>query len=151
LTDADGGVGILAGESMDLMTGEFRTIYMAISAGNDESDMLANMDVAVQKYQSITSVEYDDNLTPSEYILNQNYPNPFNPSTKITFGLPERSDVSLKIFNSLGEVVAELVNEYMDAGTYTYNFDASKLPSGIYFYTLQAGNQLISKKMTLVK
>ena len=92
-TDEDGAVGILAGESMELQPGEFRTIYMAIAAGNDEVDMLANMDVAVQKYQSITSVEADDNLMPSEYMLRQNYPNPFNPSTTIKFGFPERANV----------------------------------------------------------
>jgi len=151
LTDADGGVGILAGESMDLQTGEFRTIYMAIAAGNDESDMLANMDVAVQKYQSITSVEYDGNLTPSEYILNQNYPNPFNPNTKITFGLPERADISLKIFNSLGEEVAELVNGNLEAGTYTYDFNAEGLTSGVYIYTLQTEKHALSMKMILIK
>lgn len=151
ITDADGGVGILAGESVDLQTNASRTVYMAIAAGNDEADMLSNMGVAVQKYYSITSVEVDHNSVPDGYVLEQNYPNPFNPSTAIKFGIPEASNVRLKIFNSLGEEVAELVNEYMDAGTYTYNFDASKLPSGIYVYTLQAGEQLISKKMTLIK
>jgi hypothetical protein len=113
--------------------------------------MISNMEAATQKYYSITSVEADLNTIPNGFVLEQNYPNPFNPSTTIKFGVPEGSNVTLKIFNTLGEEVAEIVNNYLDAGTYTYNFDASKLPSGIYVYTLQTADQLISKKMTLIK
>jgi hypothetical protein len=100
-------------------------------------------------FSDIVNVEI--NPSPDQFELMQNYPNPFNPATSITFSLPEKSNVILKVFNSLGEEVAELVNEYMEAGTYTYNFDASKLPSGIYIYTLQTGELFISKKMTLIK
>jgi hypothetical protein len=100
-------------------------------------------------FNDIVNVEI--NPSPDQFELMQNYPNPFNPSTAIKFGIPEASNVRLKIFNSLGEEVVELVNEYMEAGTYTYSFDASNLPSGIYVYTLQSGEQLISKKMTLIK
>jgi hypothetical protein len=96
-------------------------------------------------------VDVEINPVPFQFELYQNYPNPFNPSTEIKFGLPVSSNVSLRVFNSLGEEVALLVNEYLGAGTYTYQFDASVLPSGIYFYTLQTGEQLISKKMTLIK
>ena len=96
-------------------------------------------------------VEVDVNPVPNQFELFQNYPNPFNPNTIITFSLPEKSNVILKVFNTLGEEVAELVNGNLEAGTYSQNFDASKLPSGIYVYTLQTGDQLISKKMTLIK
>jgi hypothetical protein len=125
--------------------------YIAVAYGVDEAEMLASLQEAQEKYYQLTSVKADHNTIPDGYVLEQNYPNPFNPSTSIKFGIPEGSNVTLKIFNSLGEEVAELLNEYMDAGTYTYNFDASKLPSGIYVYTLQTGEQLISKKMTLIK
>lgn len=91
------------------------------------------------------------NPVPNQFELCQNYPNPFNPNTMINFSLPEKSNVVLKVFNTLGEEVAEIVNKYLDAGTYTYNFDASNLPSGIYVYTLQTADKLLSKKMTLIK
>ena len=85
------------------------------------------MQLAQQKYNQIVSVESDVNNIPNDFILEQNYPNPFNPSTKISFGLPQRSSVVLKVFNALGQEVAELVNESLEAGTHSYNFDASKL------------------------
>ena len=100
-------------------------------------------------FSDIVNVEI--NPSPDKFELMQNYPNPFNPATTITFSLPEKSYLILKVFNSLGEEVAELVNGNLDTGTYSQNFDASKLPSGIYVYTLQTGEQLISKKMTLIK
>ena len=148
---AEGPVIIPAQDPFMLANGDSVIIYYGIALGATEAEMIANMDEAVQKYYSITSVEADHNQIPEGFVLEQNYPNPFNPSTTIKFGVPEGSNVSLKIFNTLGEEVAELVNEYMGAGTYTYNFDASKLSSGIYVYTLQTGEQLISKKMTLIK
>jgi len=100
-------------------------------------------------FSDIVNVEI--NPSPDQFELMQNYPNPFNPATTITFSLPEKSNVILKVFNSLGEEVAELVNGNLDVGTYSQNFNASELPSGIYVYTLQTGEQLISKKMTLIK
>jgi hypothetical protein len=151
ITDADGGVGILGGTPTTFQPTETITVYFAVSVGADETEMLANMQLAQEKYYALTSVEADHNSVPDGYLLEQNYPNPFNPSTTIKFGLPESSNVSLKIFNSLGEEVAVLVNENLGAGTYTYRFDASGLPSGIYIYTLQSGDQVISKKMTFLK
>ena len=142
---------IPAYNSVNIAPGDSIVQYVAISYGVNETAMLASLQQAQQKYYELTSVEADYKTIPDGYVLEQNYPNPFNPSTKIKFGVPEASNVTLKIFNTLGEKVAELVNEYLDAGTYTYNFDASQLPSGIYVYTLQTGKQVISKKMTLIK
>ncbi|MCW8806322.1 MAG: T9SS type A sorting domain-containing protein, partial [Ignavibacteriaceae bacterium] len=76
---------------------------------------------------------------------------PFNPSTSIKFGIPEVSKVKLILFNLLGEEVATLVNEEKTAGYYTVEFNASNLPSGIYFYRLQAGKFAETKKMMLMK
>jgi len=151
VTDADGGVGILGATPTTFQPAATKTVYFAVSVGANETEMLANMQLAQQKYSQITSVESDLNNIPSDFILEQNYPNPFNPSTKISFGLPQRSSVVLKVFNTLGEEVAELVNESLEAGTHSYNFDASKLTSGIYIYSLQTDAGVISKKMTLVK
>lgn len=148
---ADGPVIITAQDPITIATGDTVTVYYGLALGVTEAEMVANMQEVEQKYYSITLVEADGNSIPEGYVLEQNYPNPFNPSTSIKFGIPEGANVTLKVFNTLGEEVAGLINEYMDAGTYTFNFDASALPSGIYVYTLQAGNQLISKKMTLIK
>ncbi len=89
--------------------------------------------------------------SPSEFTLEQNYPNPFNPTTSITYQLPQNGHVTLKIYNSLGQEVKELVNGYEEPGSYTVNFDAANLPSGIYFYKLQSGNITAVKKMLLLK
>ncbi len=88
---------------------------------------------------------------PLEYSLEQNYPNPFNPSTIIKYSLKDDGKVSLKIFNSLGEEVRTLVNEIKPAGNYEVEFNASELPSGIYIYSIQAGEFISSKKMILLK
>lgn len=88
---------------------------------------------------------------PTEFMLAQNYPNPFNPSTVIEFGLPKESDVSLAVYNVLGEQVAQLHNGYLQAGNYSFTFDAKDLTSGVYFYTLRAGSVVQSRKMNLLK
>jgi hypothetical protein len=88
---------------------------------------------------------------PTEYLLKQNYPNPFNPSTTIRFQLPERSYVVLKVFNVLGEEVATLVNEVVEAGSRWVEFDAKGLASGLYIYRLQAGYTALTRKMLLVR
>jgi len=149
--NVDDPVLIPAYNSVTIASGDSVIQYLAVAYGVNEAEMLASLQQAQEKYYELTSIKADHNTIPNSYVLEQNYPNPFNPSTTIKFGVPEASNVRLKIFSSLGEEVAELVNEYMNAGTYTYNFDASKLPSGIYVYTLQTGEQLISKKMTLIK
>ena len=88
---------------------------------------------------------------PDKYELSQNYPNPFNPTTILDFGISELGFVSLKIYNAAGKEVAKLVNEVKPAGYYSVIFNGSNLPSGIYFYTLNAGNFTATKKMTLLK
>jgi len=89
--------------------------------------------------------------TVGNYRLSQNYPNPFNPVTKIDFSLPSKQIVSLNIYNSLGELVATLLNEEKDAGDYSVTFDGSKLESGVYFYKIVTPNFVKSGKMLLLK
>ena len=91
------------------------------------------------------------NSIPLIIYLAQNYPNPFNPTTNISFSLPESQSVKLTVFNILGQAVASEVNETLSAGTYTRTFNGSNLTSGIYFYTLEAGQTMITKKMILIK
>ena len=87
----------------------------------------------------------------SGFKLAQNYPNPFNPATTIKYSLPENSFVTLKVYNILGKEVATLVNEEKSTGIYEVSFNATNLPSGIYFYTIHAGKLMETKKMILIK
>jgi photosystem II stability/assembly factor-like uncharacterized protein len=97
------------------------------------------------------SVQSALSVLPNQFDLAQNYPNPFNPNTTIKFQLPHSSWVSLKVYNTLGQEVAPLVGQHKDAGYYQVQWDASKVPSGIYFYRLQTGNFVETKKMVLLK
>lgn len=99
----------------------------------------------------VTSIEEQKETLPDEFRLDQNYPNPFNPATTIAFSLPEDSDVRLVIYDMLGRQVATLVDETKAAGSYDVNFDAGNLASGTYLYRLQAGDNLKTRTMTLVK
>jgi hypothetical protein len=89
--------------------------------------------------------------TPTEFSLSQNYPNPFNPITTIQYSIPESGNVSLKVFNTLGEEVAELVNEYQQPGIYKVNFNGENLSSGIYFYQINESDYIETKKMVIIK
>ncbi len=104
------------------------------------------------KYSGLTSVEYSG---VTEYELSQNYPNPFNPSTVINYSIPKPGNVSLKVYNILGVEVAELVNEYQEAGKHSIEFSTKLLKgdigSGVYFYTLKAGDFVQTRKMVVIK
>ena len=89
--------------------------------------------------------------TPHTFKLNYNYPNPFNPSTKISYSIPKQSIVTLKVYDPMGNEVSTLVSEEKAAGNYEVNFNAKNLSSGIYFYKLQAGNFVETKKMILLR
>ena len=89
--------------------------------------------------------------TPKEFALLQNYPNPFNPNTTISFDLPSKSFVSLKVYDALGREVSVLVLNELPAGTYTREWNGASMPSGVYFYRLQAGSFVETKKLVLLK
>jgi len=90
-------------------------------------------------------------ILPTEYSLEQNYPNPFNPTSVITYSISEANFVVLKVFNSLGEIVSTIVNKYQPAGKFNVTFNASNLPSGIYFYSISVNGIREVKKMNLIK
>lgn len=98
-----------------------------------------------------TSVERLDESVPNSFALTQNYPNPFNPSTKISFALPEASDVTLTVFSVTGREIATLASGQHAAGTYEVSFDASNLASGLYMYRLETNNFTETRLMSLVK
>ena len=92
-----------------------------------------------------------ESIVPLKTNLEQNYPNPFNPSTVISYRLSTAGHLTLKVFDVLGKEVAALVNETKNAGNYSVQFNAAKLSSGIYFYRLQSGNFVETKKMIFTK
>jgi hypothetical protein len=97
----------------------------------------------------ITEVKNEN--VPTSYSLEQNYPNPFNPSTTIEYSLPRNGFVKLKVFNVLGKEVTTLINGQVEAGNHKVNFDATNLNSGVYFYRLESGSFIDTKKMILLK
>jgi len=90
-------------------------------------------------------------LLPGSFALNQNYPNPFNPTTTISFSLPEKAGVRLEVFNVLGQSVDVLADEEYPAGLHQVTWDASDIPSGVYFYRISANKQTLTRKMLLLK
>jgi len=101
-------------------------------------------------WELLTPVQ-DNKLRPLRYSLSPNYPNPFNPSTQIRFTLPQAADVTVKIYNILGEQIATLADELQQPGEHTIIWNASSIPSGVYFYRLTAGRFIKTKKMVLMK
>jgi hypothetical protein len=101
--------------------------------------------------EMVTSVEQPLAEVPAQFSLSQNYPNPFNPSTTIRYGLPHNSQVSLKVYNTLGQQVAQLVDGEEEAGYHEVRFDAGKLASGVYIVRLRAGDVAQQRKMLLLR
>ena len=137
----------------DDVTESWTTIDATVDTYNN-TVTFSSPDVSNLIVLSATKVtNINDNVTnqPTEFTLSQNYPNPFNPSTKISFTLKNNSNVTLSIYNIVGEKVATLINEYKNAGSFTVNFNASQLSSGVYFYELKADANRLVKKMTLLK
>ncbi len=101
--------------------------------------------------ETITEVTNAPKAAPDAFQLFQNYPNPFNPATTISFTLPSRSLVSLKIFDIVGREVSTIVSGELQAGSYTRQWNAAAFSSGVYFYRLQAGTYSETKKLLLLK
>jgi hypothetical protein len=104
-----------------------------------------------QGYQLTSVEEKPAEELPVEYQLKQNYPNPFNPTTTIEFEIPERVNVKLIVYDILAREISTLVDKELEPGKYKVDFDAKNLPSGVYFYRLEAGKFASVKKMVLVR
>ncbi len=130
------------------------TLYIA---GHQGSASGANTNLSFVSSEIATDVgENGSSAIPNGYKLSDNYPNPFNPSTSIAFDLPQRSHVTIEIFNLLGQKVARLADEEYPAGSHTVTWsgmssDGQSVPTGIYLYRLEAGNFIETKKMLLLK
>ena len=123
------------------MTADGKYVYVAEKADG----------LTIYSNDLVTSVVDEDGLIPKNITLHQNYPNPFNPSTNIKIELKERTFTTLEVFNSLGQRVAVLLNNQLEAGSYNVLFEGSSLSTGVYMYRLQANGVIIAKKMTLLK
>lgn len=125
------------------------TLYTYMITAYTIDSMYANSNMAV--IQTGTGVNDELAGRPTEYRLHQNYPNPFNPGTTIQYQIPEAGFVTLKVYDLLGNEVAELVNAEKEPGYYEVKFNADKLASGVYLYKLQAGSFSQTKKFSLLK
>jgi hypothetical protein len=138
-------------DTLSLQIGD--TIGVHLSAGRTEvayGRVLFDL-IHLRRIESITDVDSKYNQPPTHFALNQNYPDPFNPTTVINYQLPFTGIVSLKVFDVLGREILTLVNEQQKAGNHIVNFDATKLTSGIYFYSLKFDKYAATKKMLFIK
>ncbi|MDX1371687.1 MAG: T9SS type A sorting domain-containing protein, partial [Nitrososphaeraceae archaeon] len=150
--DEEGNLYGIIGGSSNMST------FISINKSNGEGNVIGeigfeNIQCLAYNAGDVSSIE-NENLLPTEFLLLQNYPNPFNPSTTITYQLPRAANVSLIIYNSLGEKLAELVKGEVPAGVHNFDFKAQSFSSGIYFYTLRINNGsefLQTRKMILLK
>jgi aminopeptidase N len=110
-----------------------------------------NNDIVLKEASTILGVIPKNKQLPFTFALHQNFPNPFNPVTRIKFDIPKRSNVTLKIYDVLGRLIIEPVNELREAGRYNVEFDGTNLPSGVYYYKIEAGSFTDVKKMVLIK
>ncbi|MCH7820039.1 MAG: T9SS type A sorting domain-containing protein [Candidatus Marinimicrobia bacterium] len=126
--------------------------YVAVGAfADDDNGTDAGSVYVYNGFTSLIGVKHEAVGLAAEFALSQNYPNPFNPETVIEYSIPFRSEVNLIIYNLRGEEVAHLIDERKPAGSYTVKWDASNMASGIYFYRLQAGDFVRTRKMLLLK
>ena len=123
----------------------------AVDQNNNLSNYSNILEIRVEGYPQFKLNNNGENESIAEYQLFSNYPNPFNPTTEINYQIPKDGFVSLTIYNTLGEIVSNLVNEYLQVGRYTVQFNADNLPSGVYIYRLQVNDFVTSKKMMLLK
>ena len=127
------------------------TIYALTITNNYIHASVSSLSLWYREYLDIIGIKSISTETPSKYSMEQNYPNPFNPTTSIQFSLPKNEVVSIKIYDMLGKEVANVMNEFKNAGTYEVNFNASALNSGVYFYKMNAGSYSSIKRMVVLK
>jgi subtilisin family serine protease len=147
---------VISGGPYTINKNDTLRIAFVIGAAEDSTKLKQVVMNSRTKYQQIlTSVNDDEIILPERFELSQNYPNPFNPSTVISYSLPEKSDVTIRIFTSLGESVSVIDEGTKVAGNYQINFNGDQLTSGVYFYQIKAtgtkSNFTSTKKMLLIK
>ena len=122
------------------------TYYCTVHGAPDGSGMAGSFTAA-----SVTGIAEIPSPVPAAFRLEQNYPNPFNPATTIRYSIPQREQVTVRVFDVQGKVVATLVNGEQGEGDHQVTFDGSKLSSGVYLYRIQAGGLIATKKLLVVR
>ena len=136
------------------MTIDNETNAYTLSLGFSENDIFAGTRIGIWRRPLSTiptGIDKRKEIVPDAFSLEQNNPNPFNITTTINFSIPNYSHVSLKIFNNSGKEVRTLVNGVKSGGNHQIEFDASALPTGVYFYRLQSGVFMETKKLVLLR
>jgi hypothetical protein len=128
-----------------------QNIYLAFQHKDSDGHGMVMDSIAVWGPQTTVGIQPVSNLIPGKFALHQNYPNPFNPVTKINFDIPKAGFTTLRVYDMTGAEVTSLVSQDLSAGTYSINFDASRLSSGIYMYRLESNGNIQTEKMSLVK
>jgi hypothetical protein len=143
-----GSVSITSQAPVTIAPGKSFTVFYALALGVDEQTMLTNISAAVQKYQVLTTSVKENQLAGTQL---KNYPNPVKSSTTFSYQLPATGFVTLKIYDAMGNEKAALANEKQSGGLHTIDFDAKDIASGVYSYRLSFNEQVITKKMVVVK
>jgi len=144
------GLGNFADHVAAMTINEAEEVFVTGISDQEQNIFKGNSDIVTIKYiQTTTGIT--SNVISTGYKLSQNFPNPFNPVTKITFNIPRSGFVNLKVFDISGKEIALLVNEIKSAGEYSFDFDASALSSGTYFYSIKTGDFTMTKRMVLIK
>lgn len=146
-------------EKIGFVNGNGTTTEMQHYSFTDDIGLIGNVDKIYYRLKQIDfdgTYEYSNEVTieisqPDSYLLNQNYPNPFNPGTTISFTLKETTDVNLKVYDLMGNLIAIIVDERLNSGKHEITFDGTGLTSGVYYYKLEAGRYKDVKKMLLIK
>jgi hypothetical protein len=138
------------------MEDEFGGIILNVNMLTSDSaritfSALTEIIIMDQVYLGLTSVRRDMQAFKPEYALTQNYPNPFNPTTTISFSLPHASHIILEIYNLLGQEVQRLIDEERPPGDYSVVWNPGNLASGVYFYRLQTGTTILTKKLVVMR
>lgn len=126
------------------------TVFLITAVGSSETEVLENIRSAESRYFMPTSLKHDKTRAAG-FVLNQNYPNPFNPSTNISFSLPEKDFIRLKVYDVLGREIQTLINSEVDRGLHKVMFENRSLPGGIYFYSLENSTHSEIRKMIIAK
>lgn len=135
----------------NLSSNQVEYVGFAVLHSGTLAGLKTNTQNAKTKYTSTIGIKNISTEIPAVYELSQNYPNPFNPFTTIRFAIPKRDLVKIKVYDVLGKMVSELVNEQLDAGFYEVSFNGQSLSSGLYFYRIESSGFIQTKKMLLVK
>ena len=148
-TDVNEGLGIATdGPGNSIVTGFF---FGTATFGDTTLSSAGSADIFIAKLASGVTGIAEEFALPRSFNLSQNYPNPFNPKTQIEYSLPKSSDVIITVYDALGRKAQTLVNKFQTAGSHSVSFDGRGLSSGIFFYRLEAGNFVETKKMLLMK